>query len=58
MLEGQTTPLETNLFRARHNQDDNWYHVVIIYDKSTLKVYVNGVTTPAYSGLQIGAVTL
>jgi hypothetical protein len=52
MLEGQTTTgWKQTYFALGEIQNNNWYHVVIVYDKSTIKAYVNGVNeAPDYSG--------
>src|SRR6202030_2505958 len=43
-LEGQTTAgWQAAAFEIGAIQNNNWYRVVIVYDKSTILAYVNGV---------------
>jgi len=52
MLEGQTTTgWKQTYFALGQIPTNGWFHVVVVYDKSTLNVYVNGVNMAAdYSG--------
>ena len=48
-----TTGLIVQSFALDQIQNDTWYHVVIVYDKSTLNVYLDGVYQPeTYGGNQ------
>ncbi|HUJ71692.1 MAG TPA: putative Ig domain-containing protein, partial [Verrucomicrobiae bacterium] len=50
-LMGQTTAgyQLIGFFRGQF-QNDTWYHVVVVYDKSVINVYVNGVALTADNG--------
>jgi concanavalin A-like lectin/glucanase superfamily protein/putative Ig domain-containing protein/PKD domain-containing protein len=52
IVEGQTTAGWNQVyFGVGQIQNNNWYHVVVVYDKSTVFVYLNGVNlAPAYEG--------
>jgi hypothetical protein len=52
IIEGQTTAgWRQTYFAVGQIQNDTWYHVVIVYDKATVLVYLNGVNQPAnYEG--------
>jgi len=51
-IDGQTTAgWNQTFFAAGQLQNNTWYHVVVVYDKSLLEFYLNGVGVPAaYSG--------
>jgi len=43
-VQGQTTAgWQQAIFDSGAIQNGNWYHVAVVYDKSTIMVYVNGV---------------
>ena len=52
IAEGQTAAGWNQVyFGVGQIQNNNWYHVVFVYDKSTVLVYLNGVNlAPAYGG--------
>ena len=52
IISGQTaTGWHQTYFAVNQIQDNAWSHVVVVYDKSTVEVYVNGVKkTPDYLG--------
>ncbi|HUJ71319.1 MAG TPA: putative Ig domain-containing protein [Verrucomicrobiae bacterium] len=50
-LTGQTTAgWQIIGFYGGQFHNDTWYHVVVVYDKSTIKVYINGVAITADFG--------
>lgn len=53
LIEGQTsTGWKYSWFSAKGIQNGVWTHVAIVYDKSTVKAYVNGVSQPpAFSSI-------
>lgn len=46
-----TVGLKVQSFALGQIQNNAWYHIVIVYDKSTMNVYLNGVAQPeSYGG--------